>query len=46
MNAARCATLACTRKAAPGWAVCPDCRDRILYGHIPPSPATLRRLAR
>ena len=31
----KCSTLACARKAAESWAVCKDCRDRILYGHIP-----------
>lgn len=31
-----CAVLTCKRKAAPGWAICPDCIHRILYGHIAP----------
>jgi hypothetical protein len=32
VTAARCATLACTRKVRPGWLVCNECADKILYG--------------
>jgi len=34
VTAARCVTLTCNRKVRPGWLVCRECAERILYGRL------------